>query len=75
MTENEIGEIVVDCSVRLHKDLGPGLFESVYETILEHLLQEAGLRVERQVSIPIVYDGIHFDEGFRADIIVEDKVE
>jgi GxxExxY protein len=74
MTENEIGGIVVDCSVRLHKDLGPGLLESVYEVILAHLLQEAGLKVERQVSIPIEYAGIQFDEGFRADIIVENKV-
>ena len=74
MTENEIGKIIVDCSVRLHKDLGPGLLESVYEILLSHLLQEAGLRVERQVSIPIEYDGIKFDEGFRADIIVENKV-
>ena len=74
MTENEIWKIIVDCSVRLHKDLGPGLLESVYEVILSHLLQEAGLKVERQVSIPIEYAGIHFDEGFRADIIVENKV-
>ncbi|MEI6825269.1 MAG: GxxExxY protein [Desulfuromonadales bacterium] len=74
MTENEIGKIVVDCSVRLHKDLGPGLLESVYEVLLAHLLCEAGLRVARQVSIPIVFYGLRFDEGFRADIIVEDKV-
>jgi GxxExxY protein len=74
MTENEIGGIIVDCSVKLHKDLGPGLLESVYEVILAHLLQESGLKVERQVSIPIEYAGIQFDEGFRADIIVENKV-
>lgn len=74
MTENEIGEIVVDCSVKLHRDLGPGLLESVYEVILAHSLSEAGLRVKRQVPIPIEYAGMRFDEGFRADIIVEDKV-
>ncbi len=74
MTENEIGEIVVDCAVKLHIDLGPGLLESVYEVLLTHLLQDAGLKVERQISIPIEYSGIRFDEGFRADIIVEDKV-
>jgi GxxExxY protein len=74
MTENEIGGIIVDCSVKLHKDLGPGLLESVYEILLAHLLQEAGLNVERQVSVPIEYSGIRFDEGFRADIVVEDKV-
>lgn len=74
MTENEIGKVVVDCAVRLHKELGPGLLETVYEVLLAHLLQEEGLRVERQVSIPIVFRGIRFDEGFRADIVVEDKV-
>ncbi|MBV5328184.1 MAG: GxxExxY protein [Chlorobium sp.] len=74
MTENEIGTIVVDCAVRLHKELGPGLLESVYEVLLAHLLCESGLKVERQVSIPIEFHGIRFDEGFRADIIVEGKV-
>jgi GxxExxY protein len=74
MTENEIGKIVVDCAVRLHIELGPGLFESVYEVLLEHMLREAGLRVDRQVTIPIEFRGIRFNEGFRADIVVEDKV-
>ena len=74
MTENEIGDIVVECAVRLHRELGPGLLESVYEVLLTHMLREAGLRVERQVSIPIEFHGIRFDEGFRADLVVEDKV-
>lgn len=74
MTENEIGTIVVNCAVRLHMELGPGLLESVYEVLLAHLLKDAGLRVERQVSIPIEFHGIRFDEGFRADMVVEDKV-
>ena len=74
MTENEIGDIVVECAVRLHRELGPGLLESVYEVLLTHMLQEAGLRVDRQVSIPIEFHGIRFDEGFRADLVVEDKV-
>ena len=74
MTENEIGRIIVDCAVRLHMALGPGLLESVYEVLLAHLLQEAGLKVKRQVPIPIEFQGIRFDEGFRADLIVEDKV-
>ena len=74
MTENEIGKIIVDCAVRLHMELGPGLFENVYEVLLVHMLQEAGLTVERQVPIPIQFRGIKFDEGFRADIVVEDKV-
>ncbi len=74
MTENEIGKIVVDCAVRLHKELGPGLLETVYEVLLAHFLQEAGLKVKRQISIPVQFRGIQFDEGFRADIIVEDEV-
>ena len=74
MSENDIGTIVVDCAVQLHKDLGPGLYESVYETVLAHLLNERGLDVKRQVPIPVIYKGISFEEGFRADIIVNNKV-
>jgi len=72
--ENQIGKVVVDVAVTVHRELGPGLLESVYEVILAHELRECGLQVERQVPIPIEYRGIHFDEGFRADIMVEDKV-
>jgi GxxExxY protein len=74
MTENEIGSIVVDTAIRLHRDLGPGLLESVYETIMARLLEKTGLHVRRQVGVPIVFAGERFDEGFRADLIVEDKV-
>ena len=74
MNENEIGKIVVDSAVCLHKELGPGLLESVYEVLLSSELQTRGLKLKRQVSIPIEYRGIRFDEGFRADIIVENKV-
>ena len=74
MKENEIGKIVVDSAVCLHKELGPGLLESVYEVLLSYELQARGLKLERQVSIPIEYRGIKFDEGFRADVIVENKV-
>jgi len=74
MTENEIGKIVVDCAVRLHRELGPGLLETVYEVLLTHMLQEAGMRIQRQVPIPIEFRGIRFDEGFRADMVLEDKV-
>jgi len=74
MTENEIGKIVVDSAVRLHTEIGPGLFESVYGVLLAHMLREAGLEVEREVPIPIEFHGIRFDEGFRADIVVENKV-
>jgi len=74
MTENEIGNIVIDCAINLHRELGPGLLETVYEAILAQMLAEAGLKVLRQVSIPIKFRGIQFDEGFRADIIVGGKV-
>jgi GxxExxY protein len=74
INENEIGRIIVDCAVRLHIALGPGLLETVYEVLLAHELQEAGLKVARQVSIPIEFHGIRFEEGFRADLVVEDKV-
>ncbi len=74
MTENEIGRIVVNTAIRLHQDLGPGLLESVYEAILAKLLTQQGLHVQRQVGIPIEYNGERFEEGFRADIIVEGKV-
>ena len=74
MTENEIAEIIVDAAFHIHKSLGPGLLESVYEVVLAHRLEKAGLRVKSQVPVPVVFDGIRFDEGFRADLIVEDKV-
>ncbi len=74
MNENEIGTIVVDCAVRLHMELGPGLLETVYEVLLAHQLQQAGLNVARQVPIPITFHGLTFDEGFRADIVVDNKV-
>ena len=74
MTENEIGSIVVDTAVNLHRDLGPGLLESVYEVIMARLLEKKGLRIQRQVGIPIVFAGERFNEGFRADLIVEGKI-
>ena len=74
MTENEIGTIVIDAAITIHRILGPGLLESVYEVILAYELENRGLTVSRQVPIPINYKDITFDEGFRADIIVADKV-
>ena len=74
MTENQIGKIVVDAAVAVHRALGPGLLESVYEIVMAAELRERGLRIERQVPVPIEFRGLHFDEGFRADLIVEDKV-
>ncbi len=74
MDGNEIGGIVVGAAIDVHRELGPGLLESVYEAVLVHELRERGLSVERQVSVPIVFRSHHFDEGFRADVIVEGKV-
>jgi GxxExxY protein len=74
MRENEIGTVVIETAIAVHRELGPGLFETVYEVVLAHELAQRGLKVERQVPIPIAYKGIRFDEGFRADMIVEGKV-
>jgi len=74
MKDNEITGAIIDAAYRIHKDLGPGLLESVYEIILASELKKSGLRVERQVSVPIKWDDMSFDEGFRADLIVEDRV-
>ena len=74
MTENDIGTIVIDAAIHVHRELGPGLLETVYEVVLAHELKARGLTVERQVPIPIAYKDLRFDEGFRADIIVESKV-
>jgi GxxExxY protein len=74
MNENQIGSIIVDTAINLHKNLGPGLFEIVYETVLSKLLIKKGLFVQRQITIPISFEGEHFDEGFRADLFVDGKV-
>lgn len=74
MTENEIARMVVDSAYQVHTTLGPGLLETVYEIALAHELTKRGLTVTRQQPIPVQYDSIQFDEGFRADIVVEDKV-
>ncbi len=74
MTENEIAKQVVDAAFRIHTRLGPGLLESVYEAVLAYELRKRGLRVVRQKPIPVVYEEVRLDEGFRADLVVEDKV-
>ena len=74
MTENELSKIIVDVSYKIHTRLGPGLLESVYEAILHHKKTKKGLKVERQKPIPLVWDEIHLDIGFRSDLIVEEKV-
>ena len=67
----ELARTAVDCGFRLHKELGPGLLESVYETILTAMLAEAGLHVDRQKPISIEYEGVILQDAFRADLIVE----
>jgi GxxExxY protein len=74
VTENEIGKIVVDSAVAIHRDLGPGLLETVYEVALADMLMHRGLEVKRQVPVPIQFRGIRFQEAFRADIIIGKKV-
>ncbi len=70
----ELSTEVVDAAYHLHVGLGPGLLESVYEVVLSKELERRGLRVERQKPIPIVYAGLHFDEGFRADLLVDGRL-
>ncbi|MEJ5977806.1 GxxExxY protein [Novosphingobium sp. PS1R-30] len=69
-----IARTVVDCGFRLHRDLGPGLLESVYEVLLAEYLREAGLRVERQVPVPISFKGVVVDNAFRVDLLVEGRL-
>lgn len=70
----ELARIAVDCGFQIHNRLGPGLLESVYEVILADSLAERGLSIERQKPIPIHFDGRFFDEGFRADLLVEGRL-
>ena len=74
MTENEISKLFLDIAFKVHKVLGPGLFESVYENIICYELEKAKIPFENQKVLPILYDGIKFDNAFRADIIIDDKV-
>lgn len=74
MTENEIAKIVVDICYNIHTMLGPGLYESVYETILCYELNKQGIKFESQKDIPVIWDNMKMELGFRADIIIENKV-
>ncbi len=74
MIENELARIIVNVAFNIHSKLGPGLLESVYEEIMYHELTKLGLLVERQKSLPVVWDTLKLDIGFRADLIVEQKV-
>lgn len=76
LTSNEesIGKAIVNAAFKIHKELGPGLLERVYEVCMAHELRKEGFDVKRQIDIPICYDGIEFDEGLRLDLLVNDKV-
>lgn len=74
MTENEVAKQIVDVAFQIHTKFGPGLLESVYETLMAYELQKRGLRVHRQRAIPLVHEEIRMNVGFRADLIVESKV-
>jgi len=74
MTENEIAKIVVDCCFKIHTTLGPGLFESVYEEALKYEFEKRRITFEYQKTLPVFYEDIKLELGFRADLIVEGKV-
>ena len=74
MTENEIGEIVLGCTIKVHTALGPGLLESTYEVCLAYELGKAGVKAERQIALPVIYDEVRLDAGYRLDLLVEDIV-
>lgn len=72
--DERIAKLIVDSAFTVHKTLGAGLLESVYETCLCHELEKRGLKYKRQVIVPLVYDGIKFSEGFRLDVLVEERI-
>ena len=74
MTENDISREIVDTAFQVHTKLGPGLLETVYEVIMAHELKKRGMHVERQMPVPIEYEDLKFEEGFRADLVVNGLV-
>ena len=74
MHENEISAVIVDCALKVHKTLGPGLLESVYQAALTYELRKRGLNVVNEKPIPVIYEDVKLKVGFRADLIVENKV-
>jgi GxxExxY protein len=74
MTANEVSHHIIMAAMKVHSALGPGLLESAYEACLSHELRKAGLKVETQVGVPVVYDGIKLDLGYRIDMLVNDLV-
>lgn len=74
MYENELATIVVGCALKVHRNLGPGLLESSYEECLFYELNKAGIFVERQKKLPLIYEGMRLDVGYRIDLMIEDKL-
>ncbi len=74
MSENEIGEMLLGCAIRVHSALGPGLLESAYEACLIYELDKAGLKTTRQVPVPLIYTEVELDVGYRIDLLVEEIV-
>jgi GxxExxY protein len=74
VTENQLGQAIISEAIQLHRELGPGLLESVYEILLAEQLRQRGMHVERQVAIPVEHRGIRFADAFRADLVVDRKV-
>ncbi len=74
MTENEISKIIFDCALKVHRVLGPGLLESAYEECLFYELKKTNLKVEKQKALPLVYEEVKLDIGYRLDLIIENKV-
>ena len=72
--EELIGSALVGAALKVHKTLGPGLLERIYEACLAYELEQAGLKVDRQIFLPVVYDDMKFDEGYRVDLLIEDLV-
>ncbi|UPQ80834.1 GxxExxY protein [Flavobacterium azooxidireducens] len=72
--EERIAKIIVNSAYQVHKKLGPGLLEKIYEACLAYELEKAGLKVKRQIDLPIIYDELYFDEGLRLDLYVEESI-
>ncbi len=74
MTENEISKIIIGCAIEVHKTLGPGLLESAYQECLCYELKKKGLKIQKEKALPVIYKDIKLDQGYRIDILVENKV-
>ena len=74
MTENELSKIVFDCALKVHQNLGPGLLESAYEECLFYELKKTGVEVQKQKSLPLIYEDVKLDIGYRIDSIIENKL-